>query len=244
MGPLAGSSTAFADAADAPSDVSPIVDAGYAEWQSSLGARQECSTGVSIVFDRLEGRRGEYRVADAVVVIDPFDSVAGLEAVVVHELSHHTFLACGAFADDVFKDAFYAAQDIPVDRGWFDYSHGWSQTPAEQFAEVMATAVVGSSEGGIAVSGDAVSLVTRWLSGAPLAVAEESYEPQPYAVHGISTAPADVGGVGSPAAPEASPSAAPATSVTIEMQGVVLEAVVHKAVAVFWLNTWRAFGPV
>lgn len=195
IGPVTGATFASADTPSVPSEIQSVVDAAHAEWQSGLGARRECSSGASIVFEEIDGRRGEYRTGSAEVVIDPTDDVAGIESIVVHELSHHTFLSCGVFADAEFTTAFYAAQGLPAARGWFDYSGGWSATPAEHFAEAMAVTIAGFGEGGIAVSADARAIVSRWLSGAPAASPEvETYEPVPYAPASVAPASTEDGG--------------------------------------------------
>jgi len=143
IGPVVGSPVAYADTTEAET----VVAQAYEQWNSNLGVRKTCSSGVSVIFEELSGRRGEYRTATGEVVIDPTDSADGMAAIVAHELSHHTFLACGVFADREFTEAFYAAQGLPFGRDWFDYSAGWTQTPAEHFAEAMATVIVGDGEG-------------------------------------------------------------------------------------------------
>jgi hypothetical protein len=187
IGPVSGSTVAYADTTAVSTETETIVSQAFDDWNGHLGTRQRCSSGVTVVFQELSSRRGEYRTGSGEVVIDPTDSAAGLDAIVVHELSHHTFLACGAFADADFTAAFYAAQGIPADRDWFDYSAGWSQAPAEHFAEVMATVIVGSGEGGISVGAEAIALISRWLAGAaavPPVVDER--EPVPYSTGGAS----------------------------------------------------------
>jgi len=142
-----------------------------------------------MVLEPLPDRRGEYRTDTDQVVIDPDDGIDGMAGVVTHELAHHLFLACGAFADADFTAAFYAAQGLPRDRHWFDYSAGWSETPAEHFAEAVAVVIASSGEGGIAVTPEAVDIVTRWLAGAPIALpASETQNPSAYAADPSVTA--------------------------------------------------------
>ena len=195
IGPLTGATVASADTSSVPAETQSVVDTAFAEWQDGLGVRRECSSGVTFVFEELSGRRGEYRTGSAVVVIDPSDDVDGMGSIVVHELSHHTFLSCGVFADVEFAAAFYAAQGIPADRDWFDYSAGWGATPAEHFAEAMAVTISGRGEGGIAVGAETQALVARWLSGAPPAPPEaDTYEPVPYSPNSIAVASTEDGG--------------------------------------------------
>jgi hypothetical protein len=181
------------------------------------------------------------------VVIDPYDKVAGMDAIVAHELSHHTFLACGAFADAEFTAAFYAAQGLPAGRDWFDYSAGWSGTPAEHFAEVMAVTVSGAGEGGIPISDEAVSLMARWLAGAPLTAPAPAHDPVPYAAVVEATGPATTdGGVTqpTPAPPAPQPEPEPERQATsIQLFSEVLE-VFLPSTGAFWLNTWRVIGPL
>ncbi len=61
IGPVLGSSVAYADTPAVSAEIETIVDAAYEQWHSSLGIRQSCSSGVSFVFQQLDGRRGEYR---------------------------------------------------------------------------------------------------------------------------------------------------------------------------------------
>jgi len=179
--------------ATASTETQAVVSQAYDEWNGHLGARRKCSSGVTIVFEELSGLRGEYRTGTGEIVIDPTASAHGLDSIVVHELSHHTFLACGAAADAEFTAAFYAAQSIPTGRDWFDYSAGWSQVPAEHFAEALATIVVGSGEGGIAISSETVGVVSRWLAGAPIAPpVAEVRDPVAYSAGGVAADPVAV----------------------------------------------------
>lgn len=168
--------------AQAETAVDTVVAGAYEQWQDALGARQDCASGASVALEALPGRQGEYRVASQQVVIDPGGDVDALPGVVIHELSHHAFIACGAFADPGLTDAFFAAQDLPRDRDWFDYSSGWEQTPVEQFAEAMTTYIAGSGTGGIAIDQETVDVVARWLAAAPLVhTSSEQHAPVPYA---------------------------------------------------------------
>ena len=247
IGPFTGATVASAETLSVPSEIQTVVDAAYADWHGSLGARQECSSGVSIVYDELPGRRGEYRTDSAQVVIDPNDSVAGMAAIVVHELSHHTFLACGAFADPDLTDAFYAAQGIPADRGWFDYSAGWSQTPAEHFAESMAVAIGASGEGAVAVSQEAVTLLTRWLAGAPVAEPEPTYEPQPYSTDGASTTLVALGDDSNESAVAAIPATAEieVKPVSVATYRNIFKTALQKVLtSVYWMTSWKVITPI
>lgn len=165
-GPLL--SVAVVDTSGGSGQEARIVSDAAAIWEANLGVRRSCSTGVTIVFEELSGRRGEYRPGARTVALDPRRPRSGLPATVAHELSHHTFLSCGAFADPEFTDAFYRAQGLPPGRGWFDYGAGWSATPAEHFAEAMAAVTTGRSEGGITITDATRSVVRAWLAGAPL----------------------------------------------------------------------------
>ena len=165
-GPLL--SVAAVDTSGGSSQEAQVVSETAATWEANLGTRRACSTGVRVVFEELSGRRGEYRPATRTVALDPGRPLSALPSTVAHELSHHTFLACGVFADPALTDAFYTAQGLPVSRGWFDYGAGWSATPAEHFAEVMAAVTTGRSEGGIRITPAAMSVVRAWLAGATL----------------------------------------------------------------------------
>ncbi|GEM_PF-2666557 len=145
-----------------------VVSETAATWEASLGARRTCSAGVTVVFEDLPNRRGEYRPASRTVVVDVGRPLDALPATVSHELAHHTFLACGAFADPDLTDRFYAAQGLPTSRGWFDYGAGWAATPAEQFAETLALVTTGRAEGGVRVTATARRVVAAWLAGSPL----------------------------------------------------------------------------
>jgi hypothetical protein len=210
FGPALGTTAALADSP--PSDeVRAIVASAYDEWHEALGVRQACSSTVTITYEEIDGRRGEYRTRAGQVAIDPTDSVDGLGSIVIHELSHHTFLACGAFADEDFTAAFYSAQGLPEDRDWFDYAAGWSATPAEHFAEAMATAIHGSGEGGIPITAETTALVSRWLAGAPSTPPAVSHDPVPYsASSGIEAAPEAADPAEIPPADGLPPAAGPA----------------------------------
>jgi hypothetical protein len=241
IGPVIGPSSAFADSPTVSSEVEAVVDAAYDQWQSSLGVRTQCSAGVSIVYESIDGRRGEYRTRTAEVVIDPHDSINGMGAIVAHELAHHTFLACGVFADGDFTSAFYALQGLPEERDWFDYAAGWSATPAEHFAEAMAITIYGSGEGGISVSTETSALISRWLAGAPSTPPAGSHDPIPYSpAIGL---PGEGGVVvsGGPA-PAISGSAPTVPSSTLI--GDIVELATRASVSVFSLTNGRVFGPI
>lgn len=259
IGPVSGSAIAFADTPSVPTQTQDAVARARQAWQDGLGSREACSSGVSMTFEALDGRRGEYRTGAAQVVIDPTDDIAGIESIVVHELSHHTFLACGVFADDDFKDAFYASQGIPAERDWFDYSHGWANTPAEHFAEAMAATVWGSGEGGIAVSGETRGVIARWLAGAPVkAPAADEYEPVPYSPISVAVSSTEDGGRADtravPAAPAEPPTAPVAAAVPVEaadvepisyeILGEVFTVVKNHHRRVLKLHYWRFLGPI
>ena len=258
LGPVSGSAVASADAPSVPTQTQDAVAHAQQVWQDGLGSREACSSGVSMAFEALDGRRGEYRTREAEVVIDPTADSAGIESIVVHELSHHTFLACGAFADADLKDAFYASQGIPQGRDWFDYSHGWANTPAEHFAEAMAVILWGSGEGGIAVGPETQGIIARWLAGAPLTSStDDAYEPVPYSPVAANTPTEDDGRSDSESsqaaepAPAAAPAAVAAPTVATEVEPPSLEILgqvwnifkdQHRRV--LWLYSWRAAGPI
>ena len=244
IGPVVGSSAALAESPAVSAEVEAIVDAAYEQWHDSLGVRQQCSAGVTIIFEVIDGRRGEYRTQSARVVIDPHDSTSGMAAIVVHELSHHTFLACGAFADDDFTQAFYSLQDLPEDRDWFDYAAGWSATPAEHFAEAMAITTVGSGEGGISVGTETTALISRWLAGAPVTPPAVSHDPIPYS---SSTGLAEESGVVETGEPLPVGSVPAPTQELRELPVLyrsAVELVAHTSASVFSLTHSRVPRPV
>jgi len=239
IGPVTGATVASAETPSVPSATQSVVDAAYAEWQSGLGAKRDCSSGVTVVFEEINGRRGEYRTGSATVVIDPSDDVAGMASIVVHELSHHTFLVCGAFADTEFSAAFYAAQGIPAGRDWFDYSGGWAATPAEHFAEAMAVTISGSGEGGITVTAETRAVMSRWLSGAPVgAGTSDTYEPVPYASDSAAVASTVSGGTAN--APDSESNPQPEVEAPIAAADAVGTAFeIIKYTKVLWQHAWR-----
>ncbi len=240
IGPILGSTTAIADSS-VPTEVEAIVDAAYAEWSDALGVRSDCSAAVTISFAAIDGRRGEYRTRTGEVAIDPFGSTDGMAAIVIHELSHHTFLACGAFADTEFTSAFYTAQGLPEDRDWFDYAAGWSATPAEHFAEAMAVTIHGSGEGGIAVGTETSALISRWLAGAPSTPPAGSHDPIPYSP--VTGLPGDDGVVENDGpSPVASQPTPVEESPALVNSGI--ELVARTSVSVFSLTQGRVFGPI
>ena len=72
------------------------IDEASEQWHDALGVRQDFATGATVVLEPVDGRQGEYRVATQEVVIDPSLPVAAIPEIVIHELSHHTFIKCGA----------------------------------------------------------------------------------------------------------------------------------------------------
>ena len=241
IGSAIGSPAAMAETPSVSPEVEQIVDTAYAQWHSSLGVRQGCSGTAKVIYEEIDGRRGEYRTRTGEIVIDPSDSTSGLGSIVVHELSHHTFLACGAFADEDFTSAFYAAQDLPEGRDWFDYAVGWSAAPAEHFAEAMAITIYGSGEGGIPVGTETSALISRWLAGAPVTPPAVSHEPIPYSSStGLQEddGAADSGGQ----APVVAESTATEQPLAPYLSAV--ELVAHTSVSVFSLTQGRVSGPI
>ena len=244
IGPVVGSTAALAESPTVPAEVEAIVDAAYDQWYDSLGVRQGCSAGVTIVFEAVDGRRGEYRTRTAQVVIDPYDTTSGMGSIVAHELSHHTFLACGVFADEDFKDAFYTSQGLPEDRDWFDYAAGWSAAPAEHFAEAMAITTYGSGEGGISAGTETTALISRWLAGAPVTPPAVSHDPVPYS---SSTGLPEENGVvetGETLPAGSEPAPTEELRELPELYRSAVELVAHTSASVFSLTHSRVLRPV
>lgn len=153
------------------------VETAISAFESTFAPRAGCVGPVSVIFEILAGRKGEYRTAEAVVAVNPDREVASMPATVHHELAHHVMISCRLYRDAEFTAAFLAAQGLPSSRGWFDDSAGWSGTPAEHFAEASVLLVAGSTDGGIPISGESVELVRRWINGEPVAEVPEEEPP-------------------------------------------------------------------
>lgn len=150
--------------ANAPSGAMTVVVPAVDSFESYFWKFAACLGEPTIVFEDLPGRKGEYRVGLSTVALNPNRSVAEMPQVVVHELGHHLMVVCGIDQDRSFQEAFYASQGIPLGRGWYDYSNGWSATPAEQFSEAVSLIVLGTNTDRIGLSKAAVDLV-RDLAG-------------------------------------------------------------------------------
>lgn len=157
---------AVADAAEVSSDGSPlgavaIVQAATQTFENAFPLQAECIGNVSVVFENLPGRRGEYRVGLNEIAINPNREIDTMAVVAVHEMAHHLMIACGVSNDEAFRVDFFKAQGLDTGRSWFDYSAGWSATPAEHFAEVVTDFVLGTSTGRIRIDESATQLVAR-----------------------------------------------------------------------------------
>lgn len=157
--------TVTVDATNATPGAAASAEYGASLWQSALSSRGGCLGAASITFGHLSGRKGEYDTRTGVVTIDPGVSPEEVVSVAIHELAHHAHLRCGAYANQEFTRAFYLAQDLPAGRAWFDYSAGWSATPAEIFAEALTMVVTNSTAHGVAVTAEASAVVDAWMHG-------------------------------------------------------------------------------
>jgi hypothetical protein len=160
--------TVTVDATNATPGAAASAEYGASLWQSALSSRGGCPGAASITFGHLSGRKGEYDTRTGVVTIDPDVSPEEVVSVAIHELAHHAHLRCGAYANQEFTRAFFLAQDLPAGRAWFDYSAGWSATPAEIFAEAVTMVVTNSSAHGVAVTAEARAVVDAWMHGSAL----------------------------------------------------------------------------
>ena len=160
-----GAGSISLDPANGSPDAVATVESAIRTFESTFSARAGCIGSASVIFEVLSGRKGEYRTAEAVVAVNPDREVSSMAATIYHELGHHLMLTCRAYRDSDFTEAFFAAQGIPSDRGWFDAGAGWSGIPAEHFAEAAVKIVQGSTDGRIPVSAEAVDVFRRWLSG-------------------------------------------------------------------------------
>jgi hypothetical protein len=160
--------TVTVDATNATPGAAASAEYGASLWQSALSSRGGCLGAASITFGHLSGRKGEYNTRTGVVTIDPDVSPEEVVSVAIHELAHHAHLRCGAYANQEFTRAFYLAQGLPADRAWFDYSAGWSATPAEIFAEAVTMVVTNSTAHGVAVTAEARAVVEAWMHGSAL----------------------------------------------------------------------------
>ena len=136
------------------------VTEALVSFQSSTEGLGDCVGDPEIRFEVLPGRRGEYR-SDGTIVINPNRAVEGMMQTTVHELAHHVMFACGFNSDVVFRLAFYRAQGLDLSRGWLDYNLGWSEAPAEHFAETVALVVLGENMDSIPITAAALALVER-----------------------------------------------------------------------------------
>ena len=166
-----GAGSISLDPANGSPDAVATVESAIKTFESTFSARAGCIGSASVIFQVLSGRKGEYRTAEAVVAVNPDREVSSMAATIYHELGHHLMLTCRAYRDSDFTEAFFAAQGIPSDRGWFDAGAGWSGIPAEHFAEAAVKIVQGSTDGRIPVSAEAVDVVRRWLNGQSMPVA-------------------------------------------------------------------------
>ena len=166
-----GAGSISLDPANGSPDAVATVESAIRTFESTFSARAGCIGSASVIFEVLSGRKGEYRTAEAVVAVNPDREVSSMAATIYHELGHHLMLTCRAYRDSDFTEAFFAAQGIPSDRGWFDAGAGWSGIPAEHFAEAAVKIVQGSTDGRIPVSAEAVDVVRRWLNGQSMPVA-------------------------------------------------------------------------
>lgn len=143
------------------------VEQATTAWSSTITVVKPCAGIPSIEFEPLNGRSGEYRTRTATVVLDQDLTAGETPGVLLHEIAHHAMISCGAYKDDNLRQSFNIAQGLPADRAWFDYSAGWGGTPAEHWAEALATLVPGS-QARLTVSSDTIAVVRAWLSGSPL----------------------------------------------------------------------------
>lgn len=167
--PASAGSLSF-DPAGGSTDAVVVVENAITSFSSAFSARAGCIGSGSVIFELLSGRKGEYRTAEATVVINPDRATETMASTVFHELAHHAMLTCRAYRDAEFTAAFYAAQGIPAERGWFDGAAGWDGIPAEHFAEAAVVLIQGSNDGRIPISTQTVDVVRRWLNGQPMPI--------------------------------------------------------------------------
>jgi len=146
---------------NAPTGAIDAIRPVAAAFEATLMPQNDCLTEASVTFEDLSGRLGEYR-GNGSIVINPNRPVDSMPATLAHELGHHFMLACSIQTDSGFKERFYAAQSLSLSRGWFDFSQGWSATPAEQFAEAVALYTTGYSDGRIGISAAALDLIAEF----------------------------------------------------------------------------------
>ena len=153
------------DASGASAEAAAVVEDAVTAFKSALASRVDCMGSGSVVFESIPGRMGEYRTTEAVVVVNPDRDIETMAATVYHEMAHHLMMMCRVHRDSDFTAAFFAAQDISLGRGWFDDSAGWAATPAEQFADAVVLIVLGSTDGRIQISPEAIEAVRSWIAG-------------------------------------------------------------------------------
>ena len=145
-------------------DVAERLLAATAAWSSVFAGSADCLGTTTVRFEDLPGLKGGYVVQDREVVLNPNRPTSTLSLVAVHELSHHVMMACDLNHDEGFRLAFYEAQGLPLERGWFEYGAGWESAPAEHLAEAATLLVLGTSSGRIAVSDETVQLLAEWTT--------------------------------------------------------------------------------
>ena len=135
------------------------IEPAVTAFENTFSTLSGCLGSPTIIFENLQGRKGEYRVGTSTIAINPNRSIDDMPAVVVHELGHHLFIECSIDRDSQFRESFYAAQGITDTRSWYDSSAGWAATPAEQFSEAVALYVLGAKGSSMAISDEALDLI-------------------------------------------------------------------------------------
>lgn len=135
------------------------IEPAVTAFENTFSALSGCLGSPTIIFENLQGRKGEYRVGTSTIAINPNRSIDDMPAVVVHELGHHLMIECSIDRDVEFRESFYAAQGIADSRSWYDTSDGWEATPAEQFSEAVSLYVLGEKGSRVAISDEALDLI-------------------------------------------------------------------------------------
>lgn len=146
---------------DTPKGAERAVALAVEAFEHAIGSRYDCVTEPSVRFEILAGRKGEYRPHDGSIAINPNRPVRTMPVTVVHELGHQFMVSCAIHGDVAFTEAFYAAQGLPAARSWFDYSEGWSNAPAEHFAEAIAWHTLGDTDGRIQLTEQTRELISE-----------------------------------------------------------------------------------
>lgn len=146
------------------SDFEAVIAETWTLFLDVFANRADCFGDVTIEAAKDLPARALYTPSHSIVTIRVPATQSVLQEALIHEWAHHVEFQCETHV--AFRSTFLEAAGYDAQRGWFDSSEGWAQTPSERFAQASVVVVLGRQTlpTNIIVTEAEIRAIEMWLA--------------------------------------------------------------------------------